>query len=154
MKNYQKNLTLSLLLIASTLVGCRHETNAITEIASQEDLRNLLTESQGPIVVAMHMQNCGWCKKMEPIIEQTAQEKQLKNISFYRANGPALEASDIVKEITGQEIPGYPFILFMNKGRCIGTQIGGIVKDSQQKARNLSEQKIFAEKIATIFKNR
>ena len=160
MKTYQKSLLVSLMFISSTLIGCRHEKNTITEIKTQNELHDILTKCQGPIVVTLSMNNCGWCTKMHPIIEAVAADDKFRAISFYQADGhsltapenePSVSAADIVKEATGQDLPGYPFILFMNKGTSVGKQIGGIVLTPEQKAKKVSEQQVFADKIAQVF---
>jgi thiol-disulfide isomerase/thioredoxin len=150
------------MFISSTLLGCRHEKDGIAEIKTQIELQDILTKSQGPIVVSLQMKNCGWCKKMHPIVEQVAHDKKFHAIGFYTADAHALTADDgqesltteeIVKQATGQNIPGYPFIVFMNKGKFIDKQVGGIVQTSEQKNKNVSEEEIFAKKVSDTFPN-
>lgn len=162
MNTYQKNILVSIMFISSILVGCRHEKDGITEIKTQTELQDILTKSQGPIVVSLQMKNCGWCKRMHPIVDQVAHDKIFHAVAFYSADAHALTADDgqesvsteeIVKQATGQNIPGYPFILFMNKGKFIDKQVGGIVQTPEQKNKNVSELQIFAKKISDTFPN-
>lgn len=169
MNIYQKNILAYFILISSPLLSCRHEEDGIIEIKTQTELQNLLTNSHAPLVVFLSMKNCGWCTKMHSIVDDVACDKRFQAIAFYTADGHNLKAQyseksvatqDIVKNTTGENIPGYPFILFMNKGKFIDKQIGGTVLTKEQKTKAVTdkekfsaEKQVFAEKIMALFPN-
>ena len=140
MKNFQKNIFISFILTVSMLVGCPHDQDSITNIETQDNLQNLLTKSQGPIVIALYMDGCQHCKQMEPIINNVAANQRFNNICFYRANGRGLKAThsklstpDLVKQAIGQDLPGYPFLLFMDQGKYITKQVGSTTEEKLTK---------------------
>lgn len=193
MSLYKKNLLACVMLISSTLFSCRHELDhGITEIKTQTELQNILTKSQGPVVISLSMQNCGWCHKMAPIIEKAAHNKKFENIAFYKADAHALTPDEgkesiptediVVHALAGQlgnndevkvqllkhtkksdkneqgdtiitHVPGYPFIIFINNGKCVGKQVGGIVRTQEQINKKISEEQVFADKLSAIFPN-
>ena len=142
MKIFQKYMLICLTLTISMLVGCPHDKDSMINIETQDGLQNLLTKSQGPIVISFHMKNCGWCKQMESIINDLAADSRFNNICFYRVDGRGLKAAqdkqsiatpDLVKQITGQDLPGYPFLLFMDQGKYITKQVGGTTEEELTK---------------------
>lgn len=200
MNLYKKNLLACVMLISSTLFSCRHEQDhGITEIKTQTELQDILTKCQGPVVISLSMQHCGWCKKMHPIVENIAHDRRFKNIAFYSADAHALTPDEGKKSIPTEDIivdalahtstltcqsnkieekvqllkntknsdnnsdnntkentiitniPGYPFIIFMNHGKCVGKQVGGIVRTQEQINKKISEEQVFADKIIATF---
>ena len=142
MKIFQKHMLICLMLTVSMLVGCPHDQDSITIIETQDGLQNLLTKCQGPIMISFHMKHCGWCEKMEPIINDLAADPRFNNICFYRADGrglkaahgkPSISTPDLVKQATGQDLPGYPFLLFMDQGKYITKQVGGTTEEKLTK---------------------
>ena len=126
----------------STLLGCPHDKASITYIETQDGLKNLLTKSQGPIIISLYMQECKHCEKLEPIIDKLAADKRFNNLCFYRAdahnlkptnNNSTIKTQDLIQQTTGQNIPGYPYLLFMNKGKFITKQVGLISENDLQK---------------------
>ena len=138
MKIFQKYILISFMLTMSIATGCPHDKDSIINIETQDGLQNLLTKSQGPIAIFFHMKGCHWCEKTEPVINEIAADPRFNNICFYRADArgltaaqgkPSVATPNLVRQATGQDIPGYPFILFMNQGKYINKQIGGITEE-------------------------
>jgi len=126
MKITIKKIILSLTLVALTINSCPDHNDTLVCVKDQNNLKSLIYESQGPILISLYMDRCGWCNKMEPIIEKLSQEDKFAPITFYTANGPELQAPKLLQAHTSkQEVPGYPFIILMNHGKIIDKQIGG-----------------------------
>ena len=138
MKIFQKYLLICITLTVSMLEGCPHDKDSITNIETPEALHNLLTKSQGPIIISLFMDGCHYCEKMKPIINDLATEPRFTNICFFHAD--KLNDRD-TKQAISQDIPGYPFFLFMDQGKYITKQIGESTKEE------------FIHKIETAFPN-
>jgi len=160
MKNIKIYLSIYLLLITSFTLACPHDKDSIIEIETQDGLHKILTKSQGPIVIAFHKKQCEWCKEMDPMIQSLSKHPKYQNIGFYRANGkglkptddtPSVETAIIVKKTTNQDLIGYPYILFMNQGKCVEKQVGGVVRTKDQINKEISELEVLAQKIEKAF---
>ena len=129
MKSIIKYSIFYLIFATFTIIAHVHDKESIVTIKTEDDLKNLLINSQGPSAISFHMDRCGWCIQMQPIFQDLAHNDQFGHITFYTANGPALKASTHVKNALNEEILGYPTILFMNQGKIIDKQIGGADKE-------------------------
>lgn len=125
MKTIIKYSILYLILATSIITACPHDKDFIIPITTQRELKSLLTNNLGPTAIAFHMDKCNWCNQMDSIFKKVAQGNQFDHVTFYKANGPNLEAPTHVKKTLYRKIPGYPYILIMNKGKVIKEQIGG-----------------------------
>jgi len=114
----------------------------ITVIEDQDALKDLLTKSQDPSVIFFNMTGCGWCNKMKPVFNAAADNRVYENIKFYMANGPQLNAQNILKETIDQSVTGYPLFIFMNDGKCVDQQVGGANPEN------------FENKIKAVFPNK
>ncbi len=117
------------------------EQESVILIDSPTDLRALFENNDQPAVIFFHMDGCGWCKKMAPVFEQTADRKEFSQIQFYTADGRATQAVDLVKEFYNESIQGYPFLLFIDENGVVGKQSG------------FSEQVKFQDAIKSSFKS-
>ena len=79
---------------------------------------------------------------MEPVYEEVAQDPEFASIQFYTVNGRDCDAPGIVKELTDQQITGYPFLMFMNEKGYLDKQSG------------FAKQEEFEQTISTIFFNK
>jgi len=93
-------------------------------IDNSQTLQKLLTEHKQPAVFFLHMNGCGWCKKMDPVFKAVAENPLFNTIQFYDVNGPELGAAAMVKNLFGQSVNGYPFILFLNQDGYLEKQAG------------------------------
>ena len=125
MKNIMKSTILYLLFATSIMVAHNFDTDSIVTIETEDQLKDLLKNSQGPSAISFHMDRCGWCIKMHPIFETLANDSQFDHITFYSANGPILKAHVHATDILNEPITGYPTMFFMNQGKVIDKQIGG-----------------------------
>lgn len=159
MKNIKIYLSIYLLLTTSLTFACRHDKDSVIEIETQDGLDKIL-KSQGAIIIQFHRKQCGWCKEMDPMIQSLSKQKRYENIGFYRANGrglkpakdtPSVETATIVKTTTNQDLIGYPYILFMNQGKCVDKQVGGVVRTKDQINKEISELEVLAQKIENAF---
>jgi len=123
------------------LLSVAVKTKPIIEVASPEMLQDILTYKKEPAILFFHMNGCGWCKKMEPVYEQVAQQPAFASIQFYSVNGIDCNAPVVVKELTDQQITGYPFLIFMNENGYLDKQSG------------FAKQEDFEQKIKTILFN-
>lgn len=129
MNRLVKYSILYLVFTASTIIAHVHDKDSVVIMETEEDLRSLLENSQGPSAISFHMDRCGWCIQMQPIFQELADNDEFGHITFYRVNGPTLKASTHVKEALNEKIPGYPTILFMNQGKVVDKQVGGTTKE-------------------------
>lgn len=160
MKNIKIYLSVYLLLTTSLTFVCPHDKDSVIEIETQDGLHTILTKSQGPIIIALHKKQCGWCKEMDPMIQSLSQHPKYQNIGFYRADGKNLKSTqdsfsvsteEIVQRATNQKLIGYPYILFMNQGKCVDKQVGGVVRTKDQINKEISELEVLAQKIEKAF---
>ena len=98
--------------------------NLVKEVGSPEELRELLKNPKEKSVVSLYMNGCGWCNKMAPELDGVASNPEFASMKFYRADGSALQASPMVKELCDQQINGYPSLLFMNEKGYVDKQVG------------------------------
>jgi thiol-disulfide isomerase/thioredoxin len=120
----------------------KQDEKALIEIATSDELRNILQNSEKPSVIFLYMDNCGWCKKVHPIVEQMVKNPLFSMIDFYAVDGKAAQAAPIVKEIVDQNITGFPSFIFMNKGKYIDKQVGFL------------ELAAFEAKLQNVFNNK
>ena len=139
MNFYKKYFFITCIFTLSALTGCPHTQESTIKIETFDILNNLLTQSQGPIIIGLYKQNCPWCEKIKPILDHIASDQKFNNIGFYTTYGHNLKVpentssmsiAELIKKTTNKNIPGYPFLLFINQGQCIGTQIGAIPEDN------------------------
>lgn len=93
--------------------------HSMTSLESHDDLQNLLLHNKKAYVLFCHMDDCYWCEKMAPVVEQGAANPELQNIEFYSINSKLVNDSDLLQKIVGKEIAGYPYTVCMNQGACI-----------------------------------
>jgi thiol-disulfide isomerase/thioredoxin len=117
------------------------ERNSVITIDSPGGLRSLFEGNNQPAVLFFHMDGCGWCKKMAPVFEQTADSKEFAKIQFYSMDGRATQAVSLVQEFYHESINGYPFLLFIDENGVVGKQSG------------FSEQVKFQDAIKSSFKS-
>lgn len=129
MKKLIKYITLYFLLVPSFIFACRRDVNHVITIDTEKHLEKLLKNHQGPSVVYFYMDKCGWCKKMGPLFDELSDNAMFDHITFYKANGPHLQAATHCKKILDINIVGYPYMIFMNKGKVVDKQIGGTKKE-------------------------
>lgn len=129
MKNIMKFTILYLLFATSIMVAHNFDTDSIVTIETEDQLQDLLKNSQGPSAISFHMDRCGWCVKMHPIFEALANDSQFDHITFYSVNGPILKAHTHATDILNEPITGYPTMFFMNQGKVIDKQVGGTSHD-------------------------
>ncbi len=115
------------------------EPKLMIEVTSPEILHDILTNKKEQAILFFHMDGCGWCKKMEPVYQEIAQNPTFANIQFYSVNGKDCNAQVIVKELIDQQINGYPTLIFMNESGYLGQQVG------------FADQAKFEQKIRTVF---
>ena len=115
--------------------------NEVINITTQYALRDLIKEHKEPAIIFFHMDNCGFCKKMDPVLHEIVKNSRFDAIKFYSVNGRDLQAPVIVQELVDQKINGYPFFLFMDENGYLNNHAG------------YKPQQDFEAKIAEIFGN-
>ena len=114
------------------------EPKPMIEVTTQEDLQNILSNKKEPAILFFHMNGCGWCKKMDPVYQEVAKNSDFASIQFYSVNGKDCNAQVIVKEITDQQMNGYPTLIFMNEHGYLDKQVGfAQQQDFEQKIKKL-----------------
>ena len=113
----------------------------IIEISSENDFRELLKNNEQPCVIFLHMEGCGWCKKMDPVYHEISNKPEFSPVQFYSVDGRKSQAVPLVKEFCDQQINGYPSLLFINETGYLDKQIG------------FSDQEDLENKIKSIFLN-
>lgn len=110
------------------------------EIVTQEDLHTALI-SKIPTVIMLKMEPCPHCNALKPDFAAAAKNPAYKNINFYIANGPKLQAAQTVKSLSGGtiKIPGFPSIIYVNHGKIVDHQIGGNSKTLIEKTNKLAK---------------
>jgi len=96
----------------------------VLEIKNQDDLNDLLQNSNKSSVIFFYMDGCGWCKKMEPVFAEVAENPEFASVGFYHLNGRHTNAASLVSDLFDEKINGYPFILFVDKGKFVQKQVG------------------------------
>ena len=117
------------------------EPKPMIEVASAEDLQDILSNKKELAILFFHMNGCGWCKKMDPVYQEVAKNPDFASIQFYSVNGKDCNAQVIVKEITDQQMNGYPTLIFMNEDGYLDKQVG------------FAQQQDFEQKIKKLFFN-
>jgi len=115
--------------------------NEVINITTQDALRDLIKEHKQPSIIFFHMDSCGFCKKMDPVLHEIVKNPRFNAIKFYSVNGRDLQAPAIVQELVDQKINGYPFFLFMDESGYVNKHAG------------YKPQQDFEAKIAEIFVN-
>ena len=75
------------------------------------------------VVVVVHTEWCGFCKKLSPVYDEVAQEHG-KQYVFTKVD--AQKDEEFAKEY---KVSGYPTILFMKNGKEIGREMGYKTKE-------------------------
>lgn len=162
MKNIIKHSILYLIFATSIISAHNFDQDPIVTIETEDQLTELLKNSQGPSAISFHMDRCGWCIKMHPIFESLAQDDKFNHITFYSVNGPILKAHTHTSNLLHEQITGYPTMFFMNQGMVIDKHIGGTTQDvlvnklnalshttnSSAQSKSSKEAKAAAKKIA------
>ena len=137
-------ITILLSMIGACFFGCRYfqlqklstivsqfiekreseQIKPIIEISSEGDLRKLLQENEQPCVIFLHIDDCSWCEKMAPVLQNVSKNPIFKLIQFYSVNGRESEAISLIDELFDQSISGYPSLLFINKKGFLNKKIG------------------------------
>lgn len=112
-----------LIVITLPILACPHTGSSIIEITTPEHHRKLLQDNMGPCAILYYLQDCTYCKEIYPVFEKLARHKNYDHITFYKINGPQLQAESDAQIIAGPW-QGYPSILFFNHGKLINQQIG------------------------------
>jgi len=96
--------------------------------------------SRKPTIIKLYSQNCPHCKMFEKPFKEMA--TKYRSINFLSADGKKLNASQIIKDVTKNEIkiPGYPSILYIKNGRIIDYLIGGDPKKLEAKIKKLIKE--------------
>lgn len=97
---------------------------AAIKIESQQVLQEMLQSNQKPSVLFFHMNNCGWCKKMDPIYEEVLKNTKFAGINFYKIEGDRSGAPMLIKQMFNQQITGYPTLIFIKDGKYVDKQVG------------------------------
>ena len=99
----------------------------------------MLQNNHKPSVLFFHMNNCGWCKKMDPIYEQALKNPKFAGVNFYKIEGNLSGAPVLIKQMFDQQITGYPTLIFIKDGKYVDKQVG------------FSQLEQFEQKIAGVF---
>ena len=116
----------------------------VVEITTQNELQAILQDSVQPSIIFFHMNDCGWCEKMNSVYQQVVKSTEFSSIQFYTANGNKLQASSLIEELYDEEITGYPFLFFINKKGFLDKQVGFInEKDFESKIKRIFSDILF-----------
>lgn len=90
-------------------------------------------------VLFLQMNNCPHCKALMQAYQKNMLNSKYQSLDFRTANGPMLQAHELVKNISANKIniPGYPVILYVKNGKILDHQIGGDAKTLTAKLNNL-----------------
>lgn len=84
-------VSLSTFCAPSNLPSINQPKKLISKNQSQNPLENdfkyFLKNNQRPSILFFHAENCSWCKKMEPIFTEIAQNLKFTAIDFYMIDG-------------------------------------------------------------------
>jgi len=114
--------------------------NTPEEIVTQEDLHAALTSNM-PTAIMLKMDPCPHCNALSPVFAAAAKNPAYQKISFYVANGPKLQATKAVKDLSGISIPGFPSIIHVHHRKIVDHQIGGNKKTLEEKLTKLAKNK-------------
>ena len=108
---------------------------SLVALIDTEDQLLAALDSQNPTAVLLFMNNCTYCKTITPVFQKHALEPRFKNVKFLQANGYDLKAHTHVKRESKDQfkVPGYPSVLFINKGKIVDVLIGGDPTKLEQK---------------------
>ena len=142
--SYRLYITFTLLLTLQIPINLvAHPVKPITaavELTTSEELHNALTSSQLSVIM-LKMEHCPHCQTLSPVFEKYARKLLGKPLTLYVANGPALQAATMIKNVTNNtvKIPGYPSIMYVKNGKVFDHQIGGNTKTFEEKIQKLTK---------------
>lgn len=113
---------------------------SLVALIDTEDQLLAALDSQKPTAILLFMNNCTYCKTITPIFQKHALEPRFKKVNFLQANGYDLKAHTHVKRESKDQfkIPGYPSVLFVNKGKIVDVLIGGDPTKLEQKLNSFT----------------
>ncbi len=110
-----KNLLFSLLISAFSASIFA----VVTEITTQADFNNKVTNAPGLVVVDFHWVKCGPCKQLAPHYEKLSNEFQ--DVGFYKIESSVSEPAGL----TGKyQVQGYPTVVFFVDGKKVDSTTG------------------------------
>jgi len=100
------------------------------KVVTDKTFEEFVLKSQKPVVVDVYADWCGPCKTIAPIMEELASENT--NIEFFKCN-----IDENPEVATKYGIRSIPLVLFFNKGKLVGNQLGAYPKYSFQNKINV-----------------
>ena len=80
--------------------------NGVSEINTPDKVRDLMQNPAQPVAVMVYADWCGFCKKMQPVLEAVVEEGTTNGVQLYKINSNV--AGDLLAEYA---ISGYPALL-------------------------------------------
>jgi len=90
----------------------------VVRITGTESFRTRVEKADGPVLVKFGAPWCGWCRKLEPVLEELADDYG-DRLSFVKVN------TDDHKDIAGRfDVRGLPTMILFNGGRQVERIVG------------------------------
>lgn len=116
--------------------------NNIYEYATYDNVIDVLKKDTG--IIYFGFPSCDLCKKVVPILDEAAKKRDINNILYYNfkdiRDNNTKEYQDLVdilsdyleKDDEKEKRISAPTIVFVNKGRIVGTYMGKLNPESEQ----------------------
>jgi thioredoxin 1 len=131
------------ILMASVLffVGCGPETkprqtpkpSTLIKL-DQSNFQELVVGNSKPVMVDISTDWCGWCKKMEPLVEELA-AKYKDRVVFGQLDGD--KSHELMKSYDIEQ--AYPTYVMFKNGRIVAKVVGANAEDLTNKLAALAE---------------
>ena len=96
----------------------------MVELITQEEFQEKVLEAKGPVVVDFYSLHCMPCKKMDPVIEEVAEELA-DTVKIYK-----MEVNDNYALATACGVSSFPTCILFQDGELIYRVIGPRTKET------------------------
>lgn len=115
-----------------------HKKVVMHNIASSQELNDLLQKVQGPIVLKLFQTGCPACEMMKSRVKELSQSAEFKNVMFVAVDLAAVSGEDANAIVEKYHVAAVPTFIFVQGGQEVGRYLGGcegsVLRDEIKKA--------------------